>query len=107
MHKVKLISSKEKTELFLDGIPLHDSCIAFTLRKQGGEIPVAELILKCDVDIESEADLNMQSEGIQDVYKRQWVHREQVRFRRRKRAAGAVQCDRGFRSAAEQAAKEL
>lgn len=66
MHKVKLISSKEKTELFLDGIPLHDSCIAFTLRKQGGEIPVAELILKCDVDIESEADLNMQSEGIQN-----------------------------------------
>ena len=66
MHKVKLISSKEKTELFLDGIPLHDSCIAFTLRKQGGEIPVAELILKCDVDIESEADLNMQSEGIRN-----------------------------------------
>lgn len=36
MHKVKLTSSKEKTELFLDGIPLHDSCLAFTLRKQGG-----------------------------------------------------------------------
>lgn len=42
--------------------------VALRLRyeNRGGEIPVAELILKCDVDIESEADLNMQSEGIQN-----------------------------------------
>lgn len=66
MHKVKLTSSKEKTELFLDGIPLHDSCLAFSMHKHGSEIPVVELTLKCNVDIESEADLNMQSEGIQN-----------------------------------------
>ena len=36
------------------------------MHKHGGEIPVVELTLKCNVDIESEADLNMQSEGIQN-----------------------------------------